>query len=212
MKNLLASQGGFTLIEMVTIIVMIAILSAMIFANSQTGNRRQQMRDAAAGYASATKHAESLASSSQAIADPNQGGAKTSRKAYGVCITSSAIVDTPANPNRCRPPAAGQSADSYQIYARALEETSPTVEQSLASPPDEPEIIETHKLPKDYSFITPGVWIDYVPPTPTLFANGQTGFEQVIIAYKDLNVQNCTNNQDCRHIDIRPLAGAVYVQ
>ena len=206
MKNPLASQGGFTLIEMVTIIVMISILSMIILANTQTGNRRQQLRDAAEDYVSAAKHAESLASGSQAVADPDLGGQKTSRKAYGVCITSSQIANS-----KCANPS-GQTADTYQVYARDLDETALSVEASLTSPPTEPEIISTFKLPQDYSFLITDVWLDYVPPTPAMFVNGLSSNRQVIIAYKDLTLTECAGNRDCRYIQVKPLAGAVYVQ
>ncbi len=100
----------------------------------------------------------------------------------------------------------------YQIYARDLSETSPTVEQSITSPPDQPDIISSHKLPKDYSFVTGSTWLDYVPPGPTLYADGQQAVRQVVVAYKDLTLGECPGNRDCRYVQVRPLSGAVYVQ
>jgi type II secretory pathway pseudopilin PulG len=200
------------MLEMITVVVMIGILSVILLANTQVGNRRQQLRDAADAYVSAAHHAESMASGAEAVTDSS--GQKTSRKAYGVCITSSQITNTPANPNRCKQVAPGQKADMFQVYARELSETSPTVENAVGSQPNQPSIISSTKLPKNYSFITYDVWLDYVPPVPTLYTNGQQppSGRDIIIGYKNLTELECRGNADCRFIHVRPVAGAVYVQ
>ncbi len=207
--KLLASEGGFTLVEMMTVLTVIAILSALVIVSTQVSNRRQQLRDAAAGYVSAARNAESLASSAQAVTD-SVTGQPTARKAYGVCITSSEIAGT-----KCNVPAADQTADTYQVYARQTAETSPDVLQALTQPPDQPDIVASFTLPTDYSFTTPGTYLDFLPPAPTLYVNGGTANTQLIIKYKNVNLPQClagSTKADCKFIQIKPLAGAVYVQ
>lgn len=217
--KLLTSEGGFTLIELITIMTVMAVLSALLIASTQVGNRRQQLRDAAAGYASAARNAESLASSAQAVTDPVTGQ-PTARKAYGVCITSSEI----ANNTGCQAPSGAQAADTYQVYARRLVETAPDVKTSLVQRPDQPDIIASFTLPKDYSFAAPDIHLDYLPPVPALYANddtvdtnGGTDDTELIIKHKDVTLAQCSSGSqqqkaDCQTIQIKPLAGAVYVQ
>lgn len=218
--KLLASQGGFTLIEMVTILAVIAVLSGLVIANTQVGNRRQQLRDAAVGYVSAARNAESLASSSQAIPDPDQADQPAARKAYGVCITSSAIANT-----KCNAPSGAQVADTYQVYARDPDETSPVVADSITNPADQPEIIATSKLPKDYSFVlqtsppnTPAtvyLYLDYLPPAPSMFADGDSLDRTLTIKHKDVSLFQCffgPKKADCQTIQVKPRSGVVYVR
>lgn len=207
--KLLTSEGGFTLVEMMTVLTVIAILSAMVIVSTQVSNRRQQLRDAAAGYVSAARNAESLASSAQAVTDPVTGQ-PTARKAYGVCLTSSQIP----NNTGCQAPSGDQTADTYQVYARRTAETTPDVKASLALPPDQPTIVASFKLPTDYSFTTPGTYLDFLPPAPTLYVNGGTVNTQLIIKYRNVDLSQCSSGSqkpDCQTIQINPLAGAVYV-
>ncbi len=207
--KVLTSQGGFTLIEMVTILTIIGILSGLLIVSTQVGNRRTQLRDAAAGYVSAARNAESLANSAQAV---GPAGSQTARKAYGVCITSSQIPNA-----KCDDPVSvGKPADTYQVFARDPAETAPDTQAALLNRPgstvsgvsNPPFIVSSYKLPQDFTFSNPGVWLDYVPPSGNLFKNGGTNNATLKIRYKG----SCANAKDCQTIQIRPPAGAVYVQ
>src|SRR2546430_301520 len=119
----LASQGGYTMIELVSMMAIIAVLSTLVIANTSVGNKRQQVRDAAGQYVTALKNAESAATSSRTIAVGSvqlascNDAAATScpRRAYGVCLTTSASVD---GGGKCAVPASNTTPDAFQVYAR----------------------------------------------------------------------------------------------
>lgn len=189
------SQRGFTMVEMVTVISIVAILSMIVIVSTQVGNQRQQLRDAAANYISAARNAESLANSGQVF----EGAA---RKAYGVCITSSEISNS-----KCGTPGGNQVLDTYQVFARV---TTEATKASLGSPPaGPPYIVASFTLPKDFVFSEPASYLDYVPPGPTLYANGSQADIEIVIRHKD--VTNCAGSKDCQTIQIKPRAGAIYV-
>ena len=197
-------QAGFTLIEMLTVFLVVGVLTTLILVNTQTGDRRQELRDSAAEFVNAARNAESRA----AAAQPVNG---TSRKAYGVCVTSSFVIGQ----NRCTQTQAGRVSDLYQVYARNLSDSG---QGALTHRPVNPDIISTHKLPKNFSFFDDDLYIDYVPPGPYMFANGETTntFAWIIYGGPDQAQSKCnpgfSDYRDCKIIQIRPAAGAVYVQ
>jgi type II secretory pathway pseudopilin PulG len=198
---MLGAEGGYTIIEMATVIAIIAVLMGLVIANTATGNKRQELRDTMAGYVAAAKQAEGLAASGQTVppAAPAAEQAASSRGAYGVCITSSAInnskCDAVAN-------AATQPLDTYQVYARNRNDTN------LAVRPNNPDIISTFKVSRNVVFTSQAVWIDYVPPGPDLLANGSTNPSE----NPTVTGQVVGNSSYTRSVIIRPKAGAVYVQ
>jgi prepilin-type N-terminal cleavage/methylation domain-containing protein len=196
LRRLLARQGGYTVIEMVSVIAIISVLSGLVIANTSTGNKRQELRDTVAGYVAAAKQAEGLAASAQSIPPADPAQASFPRTAYGVCITSSAI-----NNPRCDAVsnAATQPLDTYQIYARKNGDTNYTIR------PNNPDIISTIKASRNVIFTSQSVWIDYLPPGPDLVAIGST-------AQQTVSAQVIGQNGYIRNAVIKPKAGAVYVQ
>jgi prepilin-type N-terminal cleavage/methylation domain-containing protein len=198
-RQVLGSQGGYTIIEMVSVIAIISVLTGLMIASTSVGNKRQELRDMIAGYVAAAKQAESLAASGQSISPSDQAQAAFSRPAYGVCITSSAInnarCDAVANP-------ATQPLDTYQIYARKKNDTN------YASRPSNPDIISTSQVPKNVVFTSQSVWIDYLPPGPDLLANGSSNPS----SNPTVTGQVVGQSSYTRSAVIRPKAGAVYVQ
>ncbi|MDP4000569.1 MAG: type II secretion system protein [bacterium] len=197
LAKLKADQRGFTLIEMVTVFIVIAVLTALILANTQTGDRRQELRDNAAGFVNSARNAEARASAAESV-----GG--TSRKAYGICLTSTTAKDSQGNtfPNsKCAAPS-GQ-ANAYQVYARTLADS--TAHPTWDTPPVLPDILASQKLPKDVRFFAFGqVYLDYVPPQPTLYVNGGTNDRWLYLFSNKASYYKL--------IRIRPKSGEVYVQ
>ncbi|MSU76353.1 type II secretion system protein [Patescibacteria group bacterium] len=193
-------QSGFTLIEMITVVSIITILSVLVIVSTRVGNQRQQLRDAAAGYVTAARNAESLASASQDV-----GG--TARKAYGVCITSSQLT---TSTDQCADPfAAGKPADTYRVYGRS---ETVGIKDTLDDIPVNPTIVASFKLPAGIEFASPNVRIDYIPPAPTLYVNGLREDATVTIQKNGNNSSSgCGGGKDCQTIQIKPRAGAIYV-
>lgn len=198
------SQAGFSLVEMMTVLMIIAVLTAIVVASTQVGNQRQQLRDAAANYVASARNADTLAATSRTFPDPNQDNEPTPRKAYGVCITSSETSGS-----KCKVDS-GQRADSYQVYARDTAETGGSVKEALGDPPANPHIVATYTLPKDFVFAEPHYYLDYIPPAPTLFANGEQ--DNVTLVIRKFDANSCSGSKDCQTIEVRPRAGSVYVQ
>lgn len=196
LRRALRSQSGYTLIELLAVIGIISVLTALVVANTAIGDKRQQLRDAVAGYVSAAKQAETLAASSQPVSD---GSFSTPRLAYGVCLTSSAAASGPAL--KCQAPSSTQRVDTYQVYARRITDTA------LTSRPDQPDIVASYTVPRSVEFSASAatVWIDYKPPGPSLLANGLTTPQTV-----EATVVGRTEYK--RQAGIRPGAGAVYVK
>lgn len=196
LRQLVRSEGGYTLLEMVSVIAIISVLTGLVVANTVIGNKRQQLRDTVSGYVAAAKQAEGLAASGQTV---TSGSEQTSRAAYGVCITSSAITNS-----RCSAisNAATQPLDTYQVYGRLSTDTN------YATRPNNPDIIASYTAPKNIIFTSQAVWLDYLPPGPDLLANGNgnPGTNPVVTA------QVVGNSSYTRSAIIRPKAGAVYVQ
>ena len=136
-RQLASSQGGYTLVELLTVMGIISVLIALVVANTSIGDKRQQLRDTIAGYVTAAKQAETLAASSQPVSD---GTNSTPRLAYGICLTSSAAAD--AASLKCQAPGTGQRVDTYQVYARRTGETI------LTDRPSQIDIISTYTVPK----------------------------------------------------------------
>lgn len=216
LAEILRSQRGFTVIEMLTVLMVIGVLSTLILVNTQVGNRRQELRDSAAEYVNGVRNVESRAAAAEAVNDPETGQA-TSRKAYGVCVTSTEANDGKDFPDsKCAPP--GDNPDAYQIFARTLDDTSnnPALDQS----PEAPMILQSVRLPDDFQFELPTesvgpsgtFFLDFVPPQPLLFVNGTVPDQPVDLRIFYVKTDGCNSGADCKTIRIRPKAGAVYVQ
>lgn len=189
-------QAGFTLIEMVTVIMVISVLTALILVNTQVGNRRQELRDTAAEFVNRARNAEARASA----AEPVDG---TSRKAYGICLTSKNSADAAGTfpKSECAPPQG--VADAYQVYARTVADTDAN---PLNQRPENPDILSSHELPKDVRFFFGGnLYLDYVPPQPLLFVRGSTN-DQAVYLFSP-KTKGYT-----KRIWIKPKSGAVYVE
>lgn len=178
------NQQGFTILETIVSLLIVGLLTALVVANTQTGNQRQKVRDGASRFVAAAKEAQSNALGLKVVNDET-------RKAYGVCITSSYAPQ----PNACASPGS-YPADTYQLYARKLTDTNYSVA------PTAPDVLSTYKLPEGTTFSTGQSWLEFQPPVPALLANG--GVEE----------QTITIIQDsyARDIIVRPRVGAVYAQ
>lgn len=189
-------QSGFTVIEMVTVFVVIGILTALLIANTRIGDRRQELRDTAAGFVTHVRNVEARASA----AEPVDGD---SREAYGLCVTSTeSSDDSGAFPDsRCAPPQG--PADAYQLYART--DADVEADPEFSQPPVRPDILSSHELPSDIQIYTFGqFYLDFVPPRPTLYVNGGTS-DRVLYVYSP-------KANYYRAIQMKPRSGAVYVQ
>lgn len=204
----LRDQRGYTLVELVTLTGIVSLLAGLVIASTSVGNQRQLARDAAFGYVNAARQAESLAASARAVPDAN--GNNVSRKAYGVCVTSTAIANS-----RCAPISnpATQRADMYQIYARAVNDTSYT------SPPTNPDIISSHYAdpsvpgsgrPSQVTLSNPTIYLDYLPPGPSLRVNGLPSAANPACP-STAQLRFVTGGYG-RNVGIRACAGAVYVE
>ncbi|HEY8109120.1 MAG TPA: hypothetical protein VIF43_03865 [Patescibacteria group bacterium] len=190
------SQGGYTVVEMITVFLVISVLTALLVANTRVGDRRQQLRDSTAEFVGLTRDAEARASASSPIAG-------TSREAYGVCLTSTSSSDAAgAFPkSKCAPPAG--AANAYQLYARTKADTD--ADPSLDQPPDNPDIISSKQLPNGVVFFAANqFYLDYTPPQPVLFVNGNTN-NAILYVYGE-------KEDYYRVIQLRPKSGAIYVQ
>jgi prepilin-type N-terminal cleavage/methylation domain-containing protein len=196
----LFGERGYTLMEMVVAISIIAILTALVVANTRVGNKRQELRDAAAGYVTAARNAEALASGAQPVAG-------SSRKAYGLCLTTSQALPG----GHCVAVPSGQRADAYQVFARRTAETQTSALAAIGLPPDNPDIVASFTLPRDLEFATPGFYLDYLPPAPALRVTGQQP-DRISLTIRIVGHTNCAGSADCKNIVIRPRAGAVYVE
>lgn len=200
-------QAGFTLVEMVTVISMISVLSALVIANTRTSNDRQGLRTAANQFVAAARSAESQANSSRQVGSP-----AAARKSYGVCVSTTSANDIT---QACARPTGSQKADKFQVFARIDAVVSQAV---LATRPVNSIAIETYQLPKGFVFDLSGFdpqlgfYLDYLPPTAAMYVGGaQT--ETTLAIKKEGATSTCTStNPDCQIISLKPLAGAVYVQ
>ncbi len=197
----LASQAGYTLVEMVVLIGIMGVLSALVVANTKVGDKRQELRDAANQFVSAAKHAESMAAASEVVEDPTASATdplkKASRKAYGICLSSS-------------PTAACKTTGSlanYQLYVRDAASGSDLAATNNAI------LIKNYPLPPNVQFSNPLLgfplgWVDYVPPQPKMTVNGldtqRPDTKIVLSSSKDAGYPQT--------VVARPAAGVVYVQ
>lgn len=191
----LRDQRGFTLLEMITVLSIIGILSGLIIANTELGDRRQVLRDSASQFVTLVRNVEARAAASETVTDDE--GVDSPRRAYGICISTS------ANANPCAQAAADQLADEYQLYARKTTDTDYT------NPPADPDILQTVTLPNDVMFSWSG-HLDFLPPQPALLVLGTTQDRFVRLQFTD--VENCAGSKDCATVRFRPRAGVVYVE
>jgi prepilin-type N-terminal cleavage/methylation domain-containing protein len=194
-SELLRDQRGFTLIEMVTVLMVIGVLSALILVNTQTGDRRQQLRDDASDFIASVRNAEARASAGQPV-----GG--TSRKAYGICVTSTSASDASGSfPNsKCAPPG-GNPSDAYQVYARTQADTD--ARPALDQAPDKPDILVSRTLSKDVSILPKQLYLDFMPPQPLMSVNGNTNNRSLFFFSPQYGF---------KIVQLRPSSGAAYVQ
>lgn len=201
-------QGGYTLVEMVSVLAIISVLSGIVIANTHVGDKRQELRDAVSNYVNAANQAESLASAAKPIGVGSgdtttcPGAASCSRKAYGVCITAGGAAAT------CNPMGIAVSKlDTFQIYARRDAQTS------IAPTAGNVDIIATYTLPTglEFSVATGSTWIDFVPPGPDLLVNGGGSANQTC-TNKTITVTIGGSATYTRDALIKPCAGAVYVK
>lgn len=189
LRSLFADQGGFTMVEMVTILAIIGVLSALVIANTSVGDQRQRLRDAVAQFVTAAKSAETGANSSQLVNG-------SSRKAYGICVTTSAQASS-----KCNAAGPGQLLDTYQVYART------STDQNYAVRPSAPDIITTYSLPRNVTFRADSAtsWVEFRPPGPITSFNGSTS------SSGNITIQTGTGNSAYnRSIQVNAAAGAVY--
>lgn len=194
-RRVFRDQRGYTLMEMVVLMGIMIVLTGLMIANTKVGDKRQQLRDAAGGFVSAAKQAESLASGSTKVKDPGTG-VETSRKAYGICLTDAA---TPACTVTGR-------ANGYQIYAR----TGTTVDIATAPTASNVTIIATFLFPDKVELNATTPYIDYLPPAPTMKVNGGDTSLQLQFQYR--KVSSDTVPDYFKTIQLNPGAGAVYVR
>ncbi|MEX1113595.1 MAG: type II secretion system protein [Patescibacteria group bacterium] len=193
---LFRDQRGFTMLEMVTVLAIVGVLSALVIVNTAVGDRRQELRDAASQFITHVRNVEARAAASEAI--PDEEGNPVSRKAYGICA-SSTVSDEP-----CALPPSGTRADEYELYARQTDDTD------YASRPTNPDILQTVMLPEDVAFSVSGGHLDFLPPQPSMLVVGSSADRAIGFQYQD--VSNCGGSPDCVTIRFRPRAGVVYVE
>lgn len=197
------SQAGFTLAELVVVMSIIGLLSALVIANTVSGDKRQQLRDSAGAFVSALHNVEVRSSAAQAVLDHNAPAQPAGpRKAYGICLTSTNVTSFPNS--RCVPTPPGGQTNAYQLFARQITDTK------LTEVPADPDILQTVTLPGHLVFERTDLWIDYQPPTPTMFLNGTSDDDTLTILLD--STTDCGGSSNCRAIVMRPRAGAAYVQ
>lgn len=197
------NQSGYTVIELITLLAIVGVLSAITIANTRVGGVRQQIRDSAALYLTAVKRAEVMAASSTPVNDSAESNPELrskSRKAYGVCITSSQQGTDPAV-NKCAKASGAQPLNMFQVYARKTTDTNYTQR------PASPDIIESRSLPRNIVFVSDQYYLDYFPPQPSLRVNGDSAVNQA-----QIDIKTTSGDTYQKAIIVRPLAGAVYVQ
>lgn len=144
-----ASQSGFTIIELLTVIAIILFLSAMVFANYRAGNNELSLELAANNVAADIRKAQEMGLSAPGVpglADQRIGG-------YGIYFTS----------------AAG-SNKSYSIFA----DNNPL--NGKFDPGD--KVLQTISLDANYYIAlvdTNAVSILFIPPEPSTKIAGTTG-------------------------------------
>ena len=191
-----AGERGYTVVELMVIIGIIMVLTAMVMANTRVGDRRQSLRDAAEQIVGAARQAEAMAAGSQTV-----GGQH--RRAYGICISDSSLPTA-----KC----AQGAGDVVQVYARSLTQcplTTAVCRFDLR--PSDADIITSYRLPRNVRVSNGvGTYIDYVPPIPSMRVNGGTQN----IAAGSFTVGFVTGTADAysRSIIIQPRSGAIYVQ
>lgn len=190
-RTIWRDQRGYTLIEMVSMMAIMAVLSGLVIANTKTGDKNQKLRDAADNIVTIARQAEAYATSSQVVAG-------SSRPAYGICLAASGNCSLTG------------TTGHYLIYARQNSDSNFTQRPTLA-PQD---IIKYYSLSSGIvvqPLTTSGgllgsLWVDYQPPGPTVRVNGASTTQIIRVRFQG------GGPSYYKDIVINPGAGAVYVQ
>jgi prepilin-type N-terminal cleavage/methylation domain-containing protein len=209
MRRLWNNQAGYTLIEMVVMMAIITILSALVLANTKIGDQRQQRRDAVAGFVTTAHQAEVSAASSQVTMNSpsssgiycQNNGTTCPRPAYGVCLS---VAGQTCNPGAVNPTV-------YQMYARAQGDTSTTQ-------PTSAQVLKQYSLPSNTVLVAlvgtgascpaagaGAFWVEYAPPGPSIMTNGSNQSYTIW-------ARSTKDTTYCAKALVNPGAGAVYVQ
>lgn len=215
LRTIFHDQRGYSLVELLSILMIMGVLTLLVIFNTRTGDEHQQLRDAASDYTTAVKQAESMAAAAQPVLDASDNTLK-SRKSYGVCITGE-FASTPCTVS------GAEKATRYQLFARRGNRcvADPTVTcLGWGKPDNNVDVIKTYTLPKSAVFVLDGAstYIDYMPPAPTMEVHRAPGppvtstNEIQIILSKDYGQPCSTAGVYCNTIAMRPGAGVVYVK
>jgi prepilin-type N-terminal cleavage/methylation domain-containing protein len=176
----LRSQRGYTLLELIVVLGIIAVLSALVVANMAFGDQNEGIRNSANKFVTMAKSAQSLTISSRLLTDSHGApvldpqGQRVSGKSFGVCTSNSEAelcgVGAPA---------------FFQLFARQALPTDPSCPlpqpvgvlngpSGSCGTPSAPDILlATQAIPKNVT-LTPaaGVYLEYVAPSGAFYVQG----------------------------------------
>jgi type II secretory pathway pseudopilin PulG len=184
----LNNQRGYTIVELVSLILIIGVLTVLLVSSTRVGDRRQVLRDQTSVYVNAVREAETYALSSKPVSG-------ASRPSYGVCLTSSSSTDCSTT--------AGSPITRINVFAR----TNPAQALSATPPGSAVVIIKSTQL-NDKVSVTTGqsTFVEYAPLSGKLYVNGSnTTNSELVFNYTG-------ETSYTRTVALRPLAGAVYAQ
>lgn len=213
--RLLKDQRGYSVIELLSILMIMGVLTSLVVFNSNGRDTKQQVRDAASNYVTAAKQAESMASSSQAVLNASTGQ-QESRQAYGVCLRSEGAT-TPCTVIPTQP------ITKYEVYARrGTRCPDPAVPCNGWPSPEAAgiDVVKTYTLPKKAAFVQSAAqtFVDYQPPGPSMEVhetyNGAPvpATEVQLIVIDDVARTCAPAGVFCNTVAIRANAGVVYVK